>query len=83
MTCLDMNLKRLYLVLHSYEFIAICWCAIYAFSLSNIWKAAAIGLTQHIIFDQLVNPVKPLAYFIIYRMINGFDKKTVLKEIKK
>ena len=82
MTCLDMNLKKLYLVLHSYEFIAILWIAIYLFSLSNIWKAAAIGFTQHIIFDQLVNPIVPFGYFLTYRMIKGFSKKALIKEIR-
>lgn len=82
MTCLDMNLKKIYLILHSYEFITLLWLAIYIFTLSNTWKAMAIGFTQHLIFDQIVNPVTPLTYFLTYRIVKGFNKKALLKEIK-
>lgn len=81
--CLDMNLKKLYLVLHSYEFIILLWFAIYTFSLSDIWKAVAIGFTQHLIFDQIINPITPLGYFLTYRIIKGFSKKVLIKEAKK
>jgi dolichol kinase len=77
--CLRLRCKRLYIVLHSYELIALLWVAIYAFSLSDIWKAAAIGFTQHIIFDQITNPMTPYGYFITYRILNRFNRDIIIK----
>ena len=80
--CAEVRLNKLYFLLHSYELIAAQWLAIYTFSLSNAWKAAAIGLTQHIIFDQLTNPVKPLAYFLTYRVYRKFDPYLLHRELE-
>lgn len=76
--CHKLKLKKLYLVLHSYELMALLWILICVFSLSNFWKALAIGLTQHIIFDQITNPVNTLGYFTTYRMIKGFKRELIL-----
>jgi hypothetical protein len=78
--CAEVNLNKLYFFLHSYELVILMWCAIYVFSMSNAWKAAAIGLTQHLLFDQLTNPVKPMAYFLTYRIFNRFDPVLLHKE---
>ena len=78
-SCLHMRLKRLYLIFHSYELIAIFWAAIYVFSLSNIWKAAAIGFTQHLIIDQFTNPIKRPGYLLAYRIVNGFKTDSIVK----
>lgn len=75
-----MHLPRIYLVLHSYELAGCLWLFIYLFSLGNFWKAIAIGFTQHMIFDQLLNPVTPFGYFLTYRMVNGFKKAALIKE---
>lgn len=76
------NMKKLYLVLHSYEILIILWIIIYTAGPSVFWKAAAIGLTQHIILDQFTNPVFILSYFFTYRLLNGFDKAMIIKEEK-
>lgn len=75
-----MNLKRLFLLLHSYELIALFWLVILVFSLGNFWKAVAIGFTQHIIFDQIMNPINIYGYFLTFRIMKGFDKRAILKE---
>jgi dolichol kinase len=77
--CVEVNMKKLYLVLHSYELVIIFWIVIYAFSLGNIWKAAAIGLTQHMLFDQFTNPMVLPGYFMTYRIMKGFKKESLLK----
>ena len=82
-SCLAMNLKRLYLVFHSYELTAFLWAAIYIFSLSMFWQAIALGLTQHVILDQATNPVFTFAYFFIYRAANGFDASLIVKKRKR
>jgi dolichol kinase len=76
--CLRVRFKKLYLLLHSYEIIAMLWAAICVFSLSNMWKAAAIGITQHIIFDQITNPINTFGYFFTYRVMKGFRKELIL-----
>ena len=78
--CLDMNLKKWFLLLHSYEVLALFWLAIIVFSLSNAWKAVAIGFTQHMFFDQLFNPINPYGYFLTYRIMKKFDKRDIIKE---
>jgi len=77
--CKKMELKKFYIVLHSFEIVIILWAAIYIFSLSKFWQAIALGLTQHIVLDQLTNPIRPLGYFFIYRFLSRFEKEKVLK----
>lgn len=77
--CRRIRFKRLFILLHSYELVALLWIAIYALSLSNIWKAAAIGLTQHMIFDQLTNPISTFGYFLTYRLINNFSRDRIIR----
>lgn len=76
--CLDMKFKTLYLALHSYEIVILLWIAIYCLSLSNAWKAAAIGMTQHLILDNLTNPMHKLGYFFTYRAMKKFRKDLLI-----
>ena len=80
--CARMRLKRLYLGLHSYEIVILLWAAIYIFALSNYWKALAIGVTQHIISDQIANPLNNLGYFFTYRILKGFKRERLINELK-
>lgn len=79
-THLAMTFKKLYVAFHSYEIVIFLWLAIAVFSLSNLWKAMAIGLTQHLIFDQMTNPVMPFAYFFAYRASKNFDADALIKK---
>ena len=76
--CLALDLNKVYVVLHSYQLIAFLWASIYIFSLSKFWQAIALGLTQHMIFDQATNPISVFGYFFIYRAVNGFKKGRVI-----
>ena len=80
--CYLVNLKRLYLVLHSYELAMLLWAATALFGLGNFWKAVSIGLTQHLIFDQLTNPLVGPGYFFLYRMSKGFERNRLLKGVQ-
>lgn len=62
--------------------ISLLWFLIWAFSLSNIWIAVAIGLTQHLIFDQLTNPLKIGGYLLAYRAVNGFKTELIINRKK-
>lgn len=67
--------KKLFILLHSYEVIAILWIVIYTMDLGIIWKAIAIGFTQHLLFDLLVNSqrrIDKIGYSLLYRIKNKF-----------
>jgi hypothetical protein len=59
--------------------LALGWGAIWFFGLGNFWKAAAVGFTQHLIFDQMVNPIAAGGYFFFYRMARGFSRKLLIR----
>ena len=71
---------KLYLIFHSYEELAVLWWCIYEFDLSIIWIAGATGLTVHLLCDQIHNPLKPLTYFLSYRIYHNFDKKKLYRD---
>ncbi len=77
-TCARLDMKRVYVVFHSYEIVILAWLIIWAAGLPNVWKAIAIGLTQHLIFDQLTNRAGRFGYFITYRLLKGFDRNALI-----
>ena len=72
--------SRLYLVLHSYELIALLWASIFYFQLNAVWLGAAIGFTTHIFCDEIVNPLRPLSYFLTYRVKHNFCREMFFKK---
>lgn len=76
------DLKKLYLVFHSYEMVLLLWAAVYLRLLGGIWVAIAIGLTQHLIFDQLTNGLNTFAYFFTYRASKGFITASIVKKAR-
>lgn len=81
--CMQTKFDRLTLLFHSYELVIILWVAIFVFTLDDIWKAVAIGVTQHIIIDHFVNTRKrgfrKRGYFLIFRLINRFKKDRLVR----
>ena len=71
---------RLFLFLHSYELFLIFWVLIYYFNLGVNWVGLMTGMTVHLIADQFSNPLKPLSYFLVYRLKLGFKKEKLLKQ---
>ncbi len=82
--CRETKFRKIVLIFHSYELIIIFWAAIFIFSLGDIAKSIAIGMTQHLIFDQLNNVKRVKAdgriYFFIFRLLSRFDKERIIKE---
>lgn len=76
-SCENMELDRLYLVLHSFEIIIFLWVCIYLFSIGKFWQAIALGMTQHIILDRFTNPIHHLGYFFTYRLLNRFKREKI------
>jgi hypothetical protein len=71
---------RLFILFHAYEYF-VPLAGILILSGYNLFVAAVfVGFAQHLLFDQFTNPVKPLAYFIIYRLKNRFSKQSILSD---
>ena len=71
------NRGKLYLIFHSYELLFLFWWAVLYLQLGVIWLGMAIGLTVHMLFDQLFNPLKRFAYFLTYRILVGFKRENL------
>ena len=76
----DDDHSKLYLIFHSYELLAILWISIFAFHLNSVWLGVAVGFTTHIMCDEVVNPLRPLSYFLTYRVKHNFSRKMFFKE---
>jgi hypothetical protein len=78
--CWNDHSAKIFLFLHSYELLITLWISIFVFDLNRIWVSAAIGMTIHILCDEIANPLRPLAYFFSYRAKNRFDRKYFFKK---
>jgi len=78
----ELQLPKVYVFLHSYEVLVVLWGLIFLVPLNHVYFAIAIGMTQHMFFDQLCNPLKPKAYFLIYRIANGFEREHFIEDSK-
>lgn len=78
--CAAHKTGRFYMIFHSYELLTILWLNIYFLKLDEIWIGFALGVSVHLICDQIVNPLKPLYYFLIYRFMHRFDRRSLYKE---
>ena len=76
--CIDFKGKKVFLLLHSYELLIMLWLLIYLLHLDLAWIGFAIGVTIHMAFDQFTNPIKPLFYFLTYRILNHFKSSKLL-----
>ena len=74
------NYERAYLFLHAYELLLLMAFIIVISNYNILLIAAGIGFAQHLILDHIFNPVKPMAYFLTYRLKNGFTKQCLLKD---
>ena len=78
--CYELKYERLYLLLHAYEYLFLIAIIIIISDFNHLAIAVGIGYMQHLIFDQVVNPVRPMTYFISYRLKNRFSKQRLLKD---
>jgi len=68
---------KLYLIFHSYELLALFWLGLIWFPLNVLWWGLAVGLTVHLVLDQMCNTVTPFTYFLWYRIKKGFMKEAL------
>jgi hypothetical protein len=78
----EYRLPKIYILLHSFELLSVFWALVFLIPLSMFYFAVALGLTQHIILDQIANPVMPRAYFLTYRIAHGFKRESILNPSK-
>ncbi|MCD4780444.1 MAG: metal-dependent hydrolase [Candidatus Omnitrophica bacterium] len=78
--CKNQRVGGLYIILHSFEFIIIFFILDYYYQFEVIWLCCAIGMAIHLLCDHLTNPVRPLAYFLTYRLYYSFRKKHLYKK---
>lgn len=79
-TCIDYKLSTLYIFFHCFEALPILWLIAIAFPTNLIWWGITIGVTQHLIFDTIFNKITLKGYFFIYRLLNKFDMKKLMKD---
>lgn len=71
---------QLRLLFHSYELLLILWL-VWLFDTTNMIMLGLVsGMSLHMFMDFFVNPVKPLAYFFIYRFKHKFEKESIFVE---
>lgn len=72
-------------VFHSFELLLLLWGVIAALKLGPFWISFAIGMSQHMLFDLVIN-AKELKthyfYFFSIRALKGFRAKEFLTKAK-
>lgn len=76
----DVELKKLYLFLHSLDLLVLLWICILVFKLNIYWISAAVGMTQHMVIDLIGNPIDMKGYCFVYRLCRRFKRDDILKK---
>jgi uncharacterized membrane protein YqjE len=80
-TCMSpIYFKKITLILHSYELMILVWVIIIIFNLNVLWRYVAMGLTLHVLIDQITNPILPSAYFLWFRIVKNFETAKILEK---
>ena len=69
---------RVWYFLHSYELAVPSLLGAYLSGWDPIVMGASFAFLGHVLTDQLVNPMAPLAYFFSYRAMNGFRRNRIV-----
>lgn len=70
--CRNKELDRFFILFHGTEFIILLWGGVFLSGMNRYLMAITVGVSQHLFFDHLFNPIKPAAYFLAYRISKGF-----------
>ncbi len=71
---------KLYLLFHSWELLSSLWLLCIFFKMDPVWLGFTVGITTHMIFDAFTNSLRPLAYFMVYRIKHDFSKAAAFPE---
>ncbi len=69
---------RVFYFFHSYELVVPAALAGYFSGWDPLVVGASAGFLGHLAADQIVNPMRPLAYFFTYRAIVGFRRLEIV-----
>jgi uncharacterized membrane protein YjjP (DUF1212 family) len=78
-SCLALKIDRLHLVLHSYELVLILWVLVFVFRQNLLFLAISVGMSGHLLLDQVGNDLDRLGYFFIFRLLNNFKIQRIIK----
>ncbi|MCF6150548.1 MAG: hypothetical protein E3K37_18115 [Candidatus Kuenenia sp.] len=73
------KMKKAFLYFHSYELLIILIILCFFTQFNYCLSFTTLGIVIHLVCDQIVNPVKPLTYFLIYRVLKKFDHNVIFK----
>lgn len=77
--CEETRFDKTLLVLHSWELLAAAWgLSLWVFP-NPVFRGIIVGLSLHMVCDQLRNEPFPLAYFLGYRAAVRFDAARIFK----
>ena len=77
------EVKKAYLYLHSYELLFTLVLLCFFTHFNHLLSFTTLGFAVHLLFDQIFNPVKPLTYFITYRILNSYNADVVFTHLTK
>lgn len=76
--CENLQLKKTYLFLHSYELLLIYSFIVRWLNLGPVWFGIATGLTFHILLDRMYNYLYPNSLFFIARLKVNFEASKIV-----
>lgn len=66
--------KKVYVLLHSWEWVIVCVILASVYGLDTIFLPISLGMTIHILYDTLSYKNNPVFYLLIYRIGRNFAK---------
>jgi len=76
----NLQVKKLYCVLHSYELLVALWCINFFFFHSSYGYSLLLGCVVHLVADSIYNPVHWKSYFFFYRLKHEFALEKLLQK---
>lgn len=71
------RLGKIYIFFHSFEIMLLLGIFFYVFKFGIVGIGIMVGMLFHLALDLLFNDVHPLSYFLIFRILKGFDVKHI------
>ncbi len=72
--------SRVFYLLHSYELLIPCILAGVLSGGDPVVIGVSAAFLGHLLTDQIANPMHPLAYFLTFRVINGFNRAKLVRQ---
>lgn len=69
---------RIFVFFHAFEYLPVVFLVWQAFKGRKWAVAATAAMSSHILADHFVNELRPLGYFILYRLAHGFRSQELL-----